>query len=466
MKSWTILVVIVAAVAYWYSRQKNTVPLHTLRRWTTAPTKNDSLLSAQPITLPCGYTLTNRYIKAPMTEGLALVTGNPSIELYNLYETWSHSGCSLLITGNVMIHRDHLERSGNVIFDEQTDMEKAKTYARKCKAAGNACVVQLSHPGRQLNAIMRHLTEPVSASDVPLELLGLSIHPRALTLEEIQDIIKRFANSAKIAVDAGFDGVQIHGAHGYLLSQFLSPKTNKRTDKYGGSLENRSRLIKEVIEAVRAAVGSKKIVGIKLNSSDFGRGGFSHEESLQVIKDLHKQALIDFIEVSGGNYESMAIFGDKNDMSESTKEREGYFRVFAADASKALQEGDPKTKPVLALTGGIRTLSTVESILENNEADCVCIARPLAFEQTLAQDLIDGKVCGAVYVPFKIPEVPAILKGLIRILVPMSETAWYQMQMKNIANGKEPDFNISSVWAAIISNVQDLRHFIIRWLGQ
>ncbi len=461
MKNWGIIIGLVAALAYWFSREVPPVPIEDFRRWTNLP-NNESLLSAQPITLPCGITLSNRYIKAPMTEGLAPVTGNPSTDLFNLYEKWSHSGCAMLITGNVMVHRDHIERSGNVILDEKTDLDSVKNLAKKCKSAGNLCLPQLSHPGRQINLVMRYLTEPVSASDVALEILGVSIKPRPLRLEEIHETIQRFAKAAEIAVQSGFDGVQIHSAHGYLLSQFLSPRTNKRTDKYGGSLENRSRMLTEVIEAVKKVVGPKKIVGVKLNSADFTRGGFSHEDSLQVIKNIHKQALVDFIEISGGNYEQIGFYGDKDKMSQSTKEREAYFRVFAADAVKALQEGDPKTKPILALTGGMRTLSTIEAVLGNGEAECVGIARPLAFEHELPKDLIEGRVSSAMYIPFKLPTVPALLKNVVSVLVPLGETAWYTKQMKRIADGTQPNWNLSATLAAIEVNLQDVIHFTRR----
>jgi 2,4-dienoyl-CoA reductase-like NADH-dependent reductase (Old Yellow Enzyme family) len=392
-----------------------------------------------------------------MTEALAPPHGNPTELLFTLYKKWTHSGAAVIQVGNIMVHRDHLERAGNVIFDDKTDLESVRIWASHAKSTGNKCIVQISHPGRQANPIIQ--SQPVSPSDVEFSALGLTIKPRALTLDEISDVVDRFNRAAKISVDSGFDGIQIHSAHGYLISQFLSPRTNKRTDQYGGSLENRARLLLQIIETTRKTMGSEKILSVKLNSSDFSRGGFSHEDSLKVVKMIHNQGLVDIIEVSGGNYESLVILGDQEIIANSTKEREGYFRTFAADAIRVLNEGDSTTRPLLMLTGGMRTMDTIESVLANNEADLVGIARPLAFEPTLVQDMLDGHISGAIYVPFS---PLSFFKNYLKSLVAMGETAWYGEQMNNLARGRNPDPDISVTAAVLRSLANDCYHMLWR----
>eukprot|EP01121_Diplochlamys_sp_Union-15-3_P019912 TRINITY_DN7610_c0_g1_i1.p1 TRINITY_DN7610_c0_g1~~TRINITY_DN7610_c0_g1_i1.p1 ORF type:complete len:462 (-),score=60.63 TRINITY_DN7610_c0_g1_i1:99-1484(-) len=445
------------SVMYWYFCLRESRTFDEQRNWTNTSVKNESLFSAQSIALPCGQTLSNRYVKAAMTESLVPYHGNPEEHLFKLYETWSlQSGCGMLISGNVMIDRNHLERSGNVIFDERTDKNTITTWANKCKLGNNKCLLQLSHPGRQANFVLQPL--PVAPSEVEFKILFNTIKPRALTLEEISDIISRFANAAKMAVDGGFDGVQLHSAHGYLISQFLSPKENLRMDQYGGSLENRARFLLDAIKAVRNKIGSKKILGVKLNSSDFSKGGFKHSESLQVVKMIHELALVDFIEVSGGTYESLLIFGDKDALSNGTKEREAYFRKFAADASKILAEGDPATRPRLMLTGGIRSLETIESILQSNEADLVGIGRPLAVEPSLPQDMMNGRISGSIFIPF---QAPSFWKEL-KLLVAYGETSWYSAQIWRLAEGKNPDPDVSAFWSSLRSIGLDILHKILR----
>ncbi len=232
-------------------------------------------LLSQPLQLPCGVELPNRLAKAAMTEGLATPDGVPTPALNTLYRRWSAGGAGLLLTGNVIVDRDHLERPGNVVIDREPDPKMAQAlaaWAQACTVGGNQAWVQLSHAGRQtMKTVNPH---PRAPSAVKLGLPGGQFGaPVALTVEEITGLVERFAVAARAVCRAGFTGIQVHAAHGYLLSQFLSPRSNQRQDAYGGSLENRARLLLQVVAAVRDAVGPTVAVAVKLNSADFQRGG-------------------------------------------------------------------------------------------------------------------------------------------------------------------------------------------------
>jgi 2,4-dienoyl-CoA reductase-like NADH-dependent reductase (Old Yellow Enzyme family) len=230
---------------------------------------------AQPLALPCGAIIPNRLAKAAMTEGLATPQGIPTPELERLYGLWSDGGAGLLLTGNIQVDADHLERPGNVIVDREPDeaMRKAlASWAQTATRGGNHLWAQIAHAGRQTQKNVN--PHPKAPSPVKLGLPGGQFgEPVALTVPEIEDIVRRFgicAAAVKAAVkEAGFTGVQVHSAHGYLLSQFLSPRSNQRSDHYGGALENRARALLDVVATVREAVGPEFPVAVKLNSADF-----------------------------------------------------------------------------------------------------------------------------------------------------------------------------------------------------
>ena len=346
---------------------------------------------AVPLELPCGEVLPNRIAKGAMTEGLATPDGRPTPELDRLYCIWSDGGAGLMLTGNVIVDKDHLERPGNVVIDRTPDADMAERLARFAKAGtrgGNHLWAQLSHGGRQTPKLVNPL--PKSASNVPLALPGGQFgQPIALTKEEIADLIQRWAIAAKACQDAGFTGVQIHGAHGYLVSQFLSPRSNLRTDEYGGSLENRARFLLEIVAATREAVGPAFPISVKLNSADFQKGGFAFEDSLQVVQWL-EAASVDLIEISGGTYEQpklMAIEGlepeEVQNVAPSTAAREAYFVDFA----KAMQ--DAVSVPLM-VTGGFRTRAAMEQALAIGAADVIGLGRPLCVQTDGPKQLLEG----------------------------------------------------------------------------
>lgn len=344
-----------------------------------------------PLTLPCGATLSSRLAKAAMTEGLASPYGLPTEELERLYGLWSDGGAGMLLSGNIQVDRDHLERPGNVVIHGQPSAELSAKLASWAKAAtrnGNHFWAQLSHGGRQTQAAVN--PHPKAPSAVKLGLPGGQFgEPVALTIEEIHDIRDQFAIAAKAVKDAGFTGVQVHGAHGYLLSSFLSPRANQRGDIYGGSLENRARFLLETVAAVREAVGDEFPVSVKLNSADFQRGGFQFEDSLQVAQWLGAAGL-DLLEISGGNYEQPKLLGiegmeseEKQNVAPSTAKREAYFVDFAL----AMQE---KVTVPLMVTGGFRSREAMDYALESGAADIVGIGRPFCHMPDAANQLFAG----------------------------------------------------------------------------
>ena len=389
----------------------------------------DSSNIYEPLDLPCGARLPNRIAKAAMTEGMATPEGHSTAALERLYSRWSQGEAGLLITGNIIIDRDHLERPGNIIIDRKPDANMAERLTRLASAAtqkNNHCWAQISHAGRQTPALVN--PRPKSSSDVKLGLPGGQFgEPVPLKRDEIVFLIERWAIAAKACYDAGFTGVQIHAAHGYLVSQFLSPRVNLRSDDYGGCLENRARFLLEIVAAIRAKVGSCFPVSVKLNSADFQKGGFAFSDSLQVAQWL-EEASVDLIEISGGTYEQPKLLGidgieqeepqsltqaapaspesespaspkpeslaspkpeslaspkpeslaspkpeslaSPKPESDSTLVREAYFVDFA----RAMQA---KVTVPLMVTGGFRTRKAMEQALRIGAADVIGIARPM-----------------------------------------------------------------------------------------
>lgn len=344
-----------------------------------------------PLALPCGARLSNRLAKGAMTEGLATAQGIPTLELERLYALWSNGGAGMLLTGNVQIDRDHLERPGNVILDKAPDAAMKEALARWAKAgtqAGNHLWMQISHAGRQTQAIINKT--PKAPSAVKLGLPGGQFgEPVALKEEEILDLIGRFATAATAAREAGFTGVQVHGAHGYLISQFLSPRSNQRSDAWGGSLENRARFLMETVKRVRAAVGADFPVSVKLNSADFQRGGFAFEDSL-VVAGWLQQAGVDLLEISGGSYEQPAMMdmegleaAERPQVAASTAQREAYFVDFA----KAMKA---KIAMPLMVTGGFRSARAMNHAIETGGADVIGIGRPMCADVDAPKKLLAG----------------------------------------------------------------------------
>lgn len=270
----------------------------------TAAAPQSNLLS-QPLRLPNGSVLRNRLAKSAMSETLGTYDNRPTAKLIPLYRRWAASGIGLLITGNIMIDRRALGEPGNVAIEDERDLSMLQQWARAATDQGAAIWAQLNHPGKQSPKGLNAGNIAPSAIPFRQDMTAFFDTPREATSEEIEEIIRRFGQSAAICKDAGFTGVQIHAAHGYLVNQFLSPHHNQRTDKWGGTAENRRRFVLAVYEEIRKNVGPGFPVGIKLNSADFQKGGFTEEESVETILAL-ADAGIDMLEISGGTYEDCA----------------------------------------------------------------------------------------------------------------------------------------------------------------
>ena len=371
----------------------------------------------------------NRIIKGAMSEALANDAGQPGQLHLGLYEAWAKGGLGCAITGNVMVDFRAKNEPGVVVIESERDLVQLKQWAEIGKQHGMVQLIQLSHPGRQCPKGLNK--ETVAPSAVPFSpMLATTFGtPRELLEEEILDIIQRFATSAQICEKAGFEGVQLHGAHGYLISQFLSPLTNKRQDQWGGSIENRMRFLLEIYKAVQAVTSDQFIISVKLNSADFQRGGITEDEVIAVFKAIDT-AGIDLIEISGGTYEAPAMAGAKADKRKiSTIAREAYFLDFAEQIRQ-------QVKCHLMVTGGFRTVEGMNAALDSGACDFIGIARPLAVETDLTNRLIAGE--DVRYAVDKIKTgIPMVDKMAIM------EIIWYAAQFKEIARGKRPNPKLS-----------------------
>lgn len=374
-------------------------------------------------------TFKNRIIKGAMSEALANDAGQPNDLLIGLYEAWAKGGLGCAITGNVMVNVGAKNEPGVVAIETERDLEKLKQWAAVGKKHGMVQLIQLSHPGRQCPKGLNK--ETVAPSAVPFSpmLAAMFGTPRELKHEEILDIIQRFATAAAVCEKAGFEGVQLHGAHGYLISQFLSPLTNKRTDQWGGSIENRMRFLIDAYQAVRDATSENFIISVKLNSADFQRGGITEEDVITVFKAIDA-AGIDIIEISGGTYEAPAMAGAKAEKRKaSTIAREAYFLEFA---EKIRQHVACK----LMVTGGFRTVEGMNAALQSGACDFIGIARPLAVEVDLADRLIAGHD-----VRYAVNQIKTGIPFVDKMAI--MEIIWYAAQFKAIGQGKKPNPKLS-----------------------
>ncbi|MFT4035470.1 MAG: NADH:flavin oxidoreductase/NADH oxidase family protein [Patulibacter sp.] len=378
----------------------------------TAPATIDA-----PFALPNGTVLRNRLVKAALSEQLGTLRNAPSAKLERLFGEWSLGGYGLIITGNVMVDRRALGEPRNVVVEDERDLPALRRWAEASKQSGNQTWVQINHPGRQTPRILS--SHPVAPSAVALKLSGQFATPRALTSAEIEEIIERFARTAEIVVSAGFDGVQIHSAHGYLSSQFLSPHTNQRNDEWGGDPERRMRFLLEVVRRTRARIGHDAGLGVKLNSADFQRGGFTEEESMGVVDALSHESL-DLLEISGGTYERAAMMG-AGQQRESTRQREAYFLEYA-------QQVRERAAMPLMLTGGLRSRAAMDAALDTGAVDLIGLGRPACVETDLPGRLLRGEAAGAM---------PARnLKIGVKQLDDLGELTWHTTQLWRLGRGR------------------------------
>jgi len=419
---------------------------------------------SDPLNLPCGAVLPNRLAKAAMTEGLATPLGEPSDDLTRLYERWSDGGAGLLISGNILIDGDHLERPGNVIIDREPRPEMTaalRQWSTSATSNGNHFWAQINHAGRQTQKAVN--PAPKAPSAVKLGLPGWQFGcPVEMTSKDINQVVEGFARCARIVQMTGFTGVQVHAAHGYLISQFLSPRSNQREDEYGGNLENRSRLLLEVVARVRAEVGDDFPVSVKLNSADFQKGGFAFEDSISVARWL-QDAGVDLIEISGGTYEQPKLLGlegieqvETQNVAQSTLMREAYFVDFAL----AMQA---EVSIPLMVTGGFRQLSVMQDALDNGAADVIGIGRPMCVDTDAPNQLLEGVQELQRYEDMVqlLPSWAEFMNkiNLVRTIAGFSLQYWYYTQLLSIGRSGQANNALS-----VLSAVKILTKHEKRWL--
>ncbi|SPJ93228.1 related to NADH oxidase [Fusarium torulosum] len=403
---------------------------------------------AQPLTLKNGLMLPNRLAKAAMAENLADKDLLPTDDVYSAYKAWAEGGWGLIITGNVQVDPRYLGQprdiTNNDLITRARLLDSWKKWASICRVAGTPTVMQICHPGRQSpagagsrgffektlapSAIPLRLGKGLFAAVVSKLLFGT---PRAMTVEEILNVQNRFVETAVLASEAGFDGIELHGAHGYLLSQFLAAKTNQRVDEYGGTAGARAKVVVDIIEAIRDAVPKSFTVGIKFNSVDH-QSTIALEECLEQLR-LITNAGIDFLEISGGSYEEPIGILDPDQITrvkqESTTAREAFFLDFA----KAIRNEFPNLP--LLVTGGFRSRKVMEGALSGNALDIVGMARPAVLNASAASNTLldmrkkdDEARAIAVSVP-----TPWLLKKIGNYVIGAGyETAWYGRKIKTL----------------------------------
>ncbi|KAI8624817.1 NADH:flavin oxidoreductase/NADH oxidase-like protein [Xylariaceae sp. FL1651] len=370
-------------------------------RYESAPVDISPL--AQPLKFEfSGRTAKNRFFKAAMAEDLASwhptnleERGIPTKELIELYRRWGENEWGIITTGNMDIEFDMLDAVGDMIVTPECPpsgprFEAFKELAAAAKAHGSLFLAQVTHPGRQLSARIRKDTISASALQLPPQSNGSTYaKPREATKADIARVVDGFSHAAEYLQKAGFDGIELHGAHGYLISQFLSELSNHRTDEYGGSISNRLRLVIEIAEAIKKRTKPGFVLGIKINSVEFQEKGMKPAE-VKVMCEGLQEAGFDFVELSGGNHEDIGFGGER----ESTRKREAYFLDFVRDIVPNLN----RTRKFLV--GGFRTAASMVKALDQS-LDGISLGRPAAQEPRLPTDILAGRVTGAIQPPLE-----------------------------------------------------------------
>ena len=399
----------------------------------------------QPLTLPNGKTVPNRLCKAAMEENLSDEGQIPGDRLHRLYRSWAEGGVGLILTGNVMVAPDALTGPGGVVLQENTDIEPFKQWAEAGKSEDGQFWMQINHPGRQVYAAMGETA--LSPSDKTMDMGNFSkmfAQPRAMTEEEIEVLIQRFTATSKQAELAGFTGVQVHAAHGYLISQFLSPLTNLRSDQWGGDINNRARVLIEIVKRIRQSVKPEFCVSVKLNSADFQKGGFELNDAKAVIQLLNELD-VDLVELSGGSYESPAMQGRVTEKDaekpETTLRREAYFVDFAREIASV-------AKMPIMVTGGILRRVVAEQALEKDSAgfgvEMLGLAQAMAFRPDLPNQWRDHEL------EIKLPQV----NWKNQTFAALAVMAVTKVQLKRLAQGKSPKANVSPFFSLIGDQIE------------
>ncbi len=387
------------------------------------------------LVIPNGAIIPNRLAKAAMEENMADKDHAPSDDLIRLYKSWAEGGVGLIITGNVMIDRRAMTGPGGVVLESETSSHRFSEWAKTARSGGAQVWMQINHPGRQMPAALGQQT--IAPSAIPMDLGNFSNQfstPREMNDFDIADVKNRFVNTALLAKQSGFNGVEVHAAHGYLISQFLSPITNKRTDQWGGSIVNRARLLTDVVKEIRLAAGKDFAVAVKLNSADFQRGGFTSDDAKTVISLLNPLG-VDMIELSGGSYEAPAMTGQARDGR--TLAREAYFLEFAQDIATVAE------MPVM-VTGGIRRYSVASEALSCG-IDMVGMGTALAINPQLPKVWLSDQT------------KTAVLRAVTwknKLMASAAVMAMVKYQLRRVSKGKRGNPNVHPLVALVEQHLQ------------
>jgi 2,4-dienoyl-CoA reductase-like NADH-dependent reductase (Old Yellow Enzyme family) len=360
------------------------------------------------LTLPCGVVLKNRLAKAAMSDSLGDGEGNPTQAQIRLYEKWAKGGVGISFVGEVQCDPRFPEKPGNLVLGEHSNLKLLRELTQRSVIDGAHLWAQIGHAGALTPS---SISQPVGPSALNLE--GLTC--LEMSLDEIKQLPEKYAKSALLAKKVGFSGVHIHAGHGFLLSQFLSPLFNHRTDNYGGSIENRCRIILEIIEAVRNAVGDLFPIGIRINSSDQMEGGLSEADALKAIRLLDKTSL-DLIDISGGTY-FPGVKGSSEGVSKGP-----YFVHFAEQAKQI-------TQIPLMVTGGFTHSAQAVEVINKGFADVIGLGRSMVIEPRLADRWLNEAEYNPTFPRFE-------------SLPPGGLTAWYTMRLTAIGEDWEESFEL------------------------
>lgn len=314
--------------------------------------------------------LKNRLIRSATWEGMCDPDGRPTQKLADYYQELVRGGIGLIISGYTYVSPEGKQLPGKMGIYTDDFQEDFKHLTSAVHGLGGKIAVQLVHAGGQASSKVSGF--PTCAPS-PVQAAQFSELPRALTLQEIQDLVQAFGQAAKRAKAWGFDGVQIHGAHGYLVNQFLSPLTNQRTDEYGGSLENRSRFLKEIFQEIRSQVGKNYPVFIKLNGDDHLDGGFGRQDALILAAQLSDMGM-DAIEVSSGTPASGKQNPARAKINEPEKE------AYNLELAMAIQQ---KVSCPMICVGGFRSKEISQTAVTTHGMDFIALSRPLIREPNL-----------------------------------------------------------------------------------
>ena len=390
---------------------------------------NPHLALQSSLDLPCGTVLKNRLAKSAMSDSLGNGEGDPTEAQIRLYERWAEGGTALSIIGEVQGDPRFPEKPGNLVFGAHSNLKAIRSLVSRAMIKDTHLWPQLGHAGALSH---RPISKPKgpSALDVPgLQCAGMSI-------QEVRELPSMYARTAKFAKNAGFSGVQVHAGHGFLLSQFLSPLFNRRSDCYGGSIEARCKIVLNILDEIRCAVGPSFPIGIKINSSDKLEGGLTQEDALEVMR-LLDQTSVDLIDISGGTY-----FPGAKASSEGSSNGGPYFLNFARRAKRV-------TDVPIMLTGGFQRREQAVNAVASGAVDIVSLARSMVLNPQLAANWLTEEDADPEFPKFESPPRGGV-------------TAWYTMRITALGEDREKAFTLNPQSALRIYEERDAQR-CIRW---